>query len=151
MTQSQAWVLIVIAMTSAILGYFSIRENRRIARQKATLDFIAFYNDGARVDEAHDIIHKYGQTPVKGDIPLRDQIDSKERAAFLFLMNSFESMAVGLTHDIYDRQMIKDIFGSDLLQIHAKAKKSNLINAVRAETPDLPDFLSEYEKLVARL
>ena len=60
-------------------------------------------------------------------------------------------MAVGLTHDIYDRQMIKDIFGSDLLQIHAKAKKSNLINAVRAETPDLPDFLSEYEKFVARL
>ena len=79
---------------------------------------------------------------------MRDQVDSKERAAFLFLMNSFESMAVGLTHDIYDRQMIKDIFGSDLLKIYEKAKKSNLINAERIETPGPSDFLIEYEKLV---
>ena len=109
------------------------------------------YNSDSRVDEAHRIIHKYKETPVKAISPLKDQIESKERIDFLFLMNMFELMAIGLTHDIYDVQMIKDAFGADLRQIYVDAQKGNLIDAVRAETPDLPDFLSEYEKFIRRL
>ena len=154
MTEDQAWVLIIIAAASAILGYFSIRENRRIARQKATLDFIASYNSDPRVDEAHKIIRKYKEKPVTAISPLKNQIESKERIDFLFLMNMFESMAIGLTHDIYDGEMIKDAFGADLRQIYVDAQKGNLIDAVRVETPDLsdlPGFLSEYENLIDRL
>ena len=151
MTESQAWVLIFITAVAAIVAYLSIRENRRIARQKITLDFIAFYNSDARVDEAHNIIHKYSDAPVKGNTPLKDQVDSEERSDFLFLMNIFELMAVGLTHNIYDIQMIKDAFGVDLHQVYVDAHKGNLINAVRAETPDLSDFLIEYESIIDRL
>ena len=160
MTEYQVWI-ISITVAAAIVGClsimaacYSIRDNRRIARQKTTLDFIDSYNSNSRVDEAHRIIHKYKETPVKAISPLKDQIESKERIDFLFLMNMFELMAIGLTHDIYDVQMIKDAFGADLRQIYVDAQKGNLIDAVRVETPDqsdLPDFLSEYEKLVARL
>ena len=154
MTEYQVWI-ISITVAAAIVGClsimaacYSIRDNRRIARQKTTLDFIDSYNSNSRVDEAHRIIHKYKETPVKAISPLKDQIESKERIDFLFLMNMFELMAIGLTHDIYDVQMIKDAFGADLRQIYVDAQKGNLIDAVRAETPGLPDFLIEYEKFI---
>ena len=161
MTEYQALIFISITAIAAVVGClsimaacYSIWDTRRIARQKTTLDFIASYNRDPRVDEAHKIIREYKEKPVTAISPLKNQIESKKRIDFLFLMNMFESMAIGLTHDIYDGEMIKDAFGADLRQIYVDAQKGNLIDAVRAETPgpsDLPDFLSEYEKLVARL
>ena len=83
MTEYQAWIFISIAATAAIVGClsimaacYSIWDNRRIARQKTTLDFISSYNSDPRVDEAHSIIHKYKEAPVKAFSPLKDQIET---------------------------------------------------------------------------
>ena len=158
MTEYQAWIFISIAATAAIVGClsimaacYSIWDNRRIARQKTTLELISSYNSDPRVNEALSIIRKYKEAPVEAFSPLKNQIKPEERIDFLFLMNMFESIAIGLTHDIYDRQMIKDAFSADLRQIHMATQKSNLIDAARVEMPEMPDFLSEYEKLIARL
>ena len=79
MTEYQVWI-ISITVVAAIVGClsimaacYSIRDNRRIARQKTTLDFIDSYNSNSRVDEAHRIIHKYKETPVKAISPLKNQ------------------------------------------------------------------------------
>ena len=158
MTEYQAWIFISIAAAAAIVGCLSINggllfdlgqpQNRQT---KTTLELISSYNSDPRVNEALSIIRKYKEAPVEAFSPLKNQIKSEERIDFLFLMNMFESIAIGLTHDIYDRQMIKDAFSADLRQIHTAAQKSNLIDAARVEMPEMPDFLSEYEKLVARL
>lgn len=57
--------------------------------------------------------------------------DGENRENFLFLMNMFEMLAIGLNGGIYDKKMVMDAFGEELRGIYGIAEP--LIRHVRGK------------------
>lgn len=62
-------------------------------------------------------------------------------------MNKFETLAIGLKNNIYDKKMVRDAFGRDLKEIYNKSKP--WINYIRNNESD-SDAFNEFEKLAEK-
>ena len=100
MTETQGCWIITIAIVSVVAACWGVWLSRKTARQQATLNFFAEYNNNSRVSCAFQVIRKE-----------REQFsfsEKEERSDFLFLMNKFETLAIGLKNNIYDKKMVRD-------------------------------------------
>ena len=95
--------------------YFNVIFNTRHARRRATLEFISRYNEAPGVSRGHKVIREYN-----GESPAEYLKESGED--FLFLMNMFETLAIGLDSGIYDEKMVMDALGEELRDICGKAE-----------------------------
>ncbi len=134
MSEAQATVFLWLAFFSLVAACLGVWAGRHTSRQKATLDFIADYNNDSRVSDGFRVIRKKPQ----------DLSTPADRDAFLFLMNKFEILAMGLKNGIYDKRMVSDTYGRDLREIYAQSKP--LIEHVRVHEADSEAFC-EFEKL----
>lgn len=139
MTETQGCWIITIAIVSVVAACWGVWLSRKTARQQATLNFFAEYNNNSRVSCAFQVIRKE-----------REQFsfsEKEERSDFLFLMNKFETLAIGLKNNIYDKKMVRDAFGRDLKEIYNKSKP--WINYIRNNESD-SDAFNEFEKLAEK-
>lgn len=140
MTETQAWALLALGAVSAAIALLSVMTGRWLAARRATLDFLQNYYASPEVGRAFKILRQ----PPENSIPLEGQ----NREDFLFLMNMFEVLAIGLSSGIYDKRMTVQSFGRDLKEIWEKAKP--FVPHVREREND-PDAFREFERLVERL
>ncbi|MCH9704624.1 MAG: DUF4760 domain-containing protein [Proteobacteria bacterium] len=146
MTAAQAYFLLAITagigLASICIAIWNIRENKKIARVRHTLEFLEAYNRNPRIDEAHEFIREIKD---KGNSDQIKEFENKEnRVPFLFLLNQFEILAIGLSQGIYDKELIEKSFGYDVYEIYQNSEK--LINYIRQEKGDDGAF-RELEKL----
>ncbi len=76
------------------------------------------YNNDGRVSQGHQTIRRYKDEPL--DEYLKQGSENLDN--FLFVMNMFEILAIGLKRGIYDENMAVDMFGEDLRHIYESAK-----------------------------
>lgn len=131
-----------------IVAVWAIWQNRNITKENHTLSFIRDYNSDARVDAAHrfirDSVIGHSKQAIADSYRHADQ-----RANFLFLMNKFEILAVGLERGLYDKKLVDKIFDYDICEIYDSAKP--LIDIIR-ETENSSDYalaFENFEKLAA--
>ena len=98
------------------------------------------YTDDSRHDNALKIL-KTNKLPF-------DNIDDKERILINFLLNTFEDLAVGIDHEIYDKEMIEKSLGGDISKIYKRI--TPYIEHSREKYND-PDNWKEFEKLVGKI
>ena len=142
MTAFQAWLFLGATVVSIIGAGCGIWSSHRTAKQQATLNFINGYNNDPRVPEGHAVLRMDG-----GKMP-GDILAKESRIKFLFLMNKFEILAIGLNRGIYDEIMVLDTFGRDIREIYQKSKP--LIAHIRGSESDAEAFL-EFEKLAGKI
>ena len=143
MTELQAWFFMALAVLSAVGVFAGIGYGRRTARQQETLNFINNYNADRRVSAGHAVLRAAGD----GDAA-QILAEGNNRVNFLFLMNLFEILAVGLKNGIYDKQMTAGIFGRDIREIYDKS--APLIAHIRKAESDSEAF-SEFESLALNI
>lgn len=133
----------IVTLVAVLVAVIALLQKRNLSRITHTLQFIEDYNSDPRVDEAHRFLHS-----IKGKS--RDEQLSKfseNRADFLFLLNKFEILAIGLKERIYDKSMIKDCFGYDIHRIYFASE--DLISHIRENDSDKEAF-SHFERLAAK-
>ena len=98
----------------------SIRAHRKLESQKAFLTFIAAYNAAPETDEGISFLrdeekNREGET---------DEMFAQRRDHRIkFLLNQFETLAIGVRAGIYDREMAVMAYGTDLALFHGLAKE----------------------------
>lgn len=123
-------LILATAVIPSVVAMIAIVFHRKIARQKATLEFIHTYNNDKRVSHGHQVILRHTDQPLDEYLkPGGAEFDN-----FLFVMNMFEILAIGLKRGIYDKNMALDMFGDDLRHIYTGAK--TLIDHIRKTGPD---------------
>ncbi len=118
-------------IVTAILAFLALIVTKAHYRQKNTLEFMNDYNRDKRVSEGVAVVLS---PAYKGEEQANDILKPENRKnydKFLFLMNEFEILAIGLKHKVYDKEMIKDYFGYDLLTIYKQSKL--LIETIRTK------------------
>ena len=139
MTETQAWALLALGAVSAVIAMLSVMTGRWLTARRATLDFLRDYYTSPEVGRAFKIL----RASPESNIPLENQ----NREDFLFLMNMFEVLAIGLERNIYDKRMIIQFFGRDLKKIWEKSLP--FVTHLRTQEKD-PDAFKEFENLAAR-
>lgn len=139
MNETQGWALIALTAISAGAAMLAVATGRWLAARRATLDFLRAYCTSPEVGRAHKIL----RAPPEENTPLKGQ----NREDFLFLMNMFEVLSIGLGCGIYDKRMVIKSFGRDLKEIWEKAKP--LVMHMRSAEKD-PEAFVEFERLAER-
>ena len=103
MTETQAWAFLVLGVFSAAIALLSVVSFRRVAARRVTLDFLRRYTAAPEVARGIKILR--ANSPDKF-IPL----EGENRENLLFLLNMFESLAIGLDSGIYDKRMVIQSF-----------------------------------------
>ena len=98
----------------------SILAHRKLESQKAFLAFINAYTCAPESAEAVSFL--------RDEEKMREGEDDKmfalrRQRRIKFLLNQFETLAIGIRAGIYDRQMAVMAYGADLALIHGLAKK----------------------------
>ena len=127
MTETQAWALLALGAVSAVIALFSVMTGRWLTVRQV------------EVGRAFKIL----RASPESNIPLENQ----NREDFLFLMNMFEVLAIGLERDIYDKRIIIQFFGRGLKKIWEKALP--FVTHLRTREKD-PDAFKKFENLAAR-
>ena len=145
---AEVGILALIWLTGAGVAFVQIRQARRLAQQKSFLAFLRDYNSEPRVDDAFVVL--------RGGKKWSD-LSEQEKAHVKFLLNKFETLAIGLEKRIYDEEMVEATFGVDLYTIYHDAE--NFIHAMRDEDSaryqwmprDYQEAYSEFEKLADKI
>ena len=140
MTETQAWAFLVLGVFSAAIALLSVVSFRRVAARRATLDFLRRYTAAPEVARGIKILR--ANSPDKF-IPL----EGENRENLLFLLNMFESLAIGLDSGIYDKRMVIQSFGRDLKVVWERAEP--FIQHIRDTEKD-PDAFTQFENLAKR-
>ena len=140
MTEPQAWVLLALAAISAVIAMRAVTVGRQSAVRRATLGLMRDYNASPEVGRALKIL----RDPDRRNFSL----EGRDREDFLFLMNMFEMLAVGLGRGIYDKKMIVLYFGRDLKGVWELA--APFVRHIREFEKDR-DAFTEFEKLADRI
>ena len=141
-------ILALIWATGAAVAFAQIRQTRKLAQQKSFLAFLRDYNSEARVDDAFSVL-RAGKN--------RSELSDAEKADVKYLLNKFESLAIGLEKRIYDEEMVEATFGVDLYAIYHDAER--FIHAIRTHHAaryqwmprDYQEAYSEFEKLADKI
>ena len=98
----------------------SILAHRKLESQKAFLAFINAYTSAPESAEAVSFLRGEEQR-LNGETD--EMFALRRQRRIKFLLNQFETLAIGIRAGIYDRQMAVMAYGADLAFIHGLAKK----------------------------
>ena len=133
------------AVTGAVISFACVRQeiraNRRTARQRETLDFLKRYNSDERISSGHAVLRMNGAADEI--LKNKENLDN-----FLFLMNEFEILAIGLKNEIYDEAIVLDAMGRDISAIY---QKSEMLIKYRRKNVSAPAAFLEFEKLAGKV
>ena len=139
-------ILYASTMGVALFAAGSIIWTRRAAQQQETLNFIQDYNSNPAIAKGFSVMYRVAD----GYLTIEKALEriGKERSNFLAAVNKFEILAIGLNHQIYDRRMIDEFFGRDIVDIYRSAEY--LIEYYRSTEPN-PRAFKNFEKLAEQM
>ena len=139
-------ILYASTMGVALFAAGSIIWTRRAAQQQETLNFIQDYNSNPAIAKGFSVMYRVAD----GYLTIEKALEriGKERSNFLAAVNKFEILAIGLNHQIYDRRMINEFFGRDIVDIYRSAEY--LIEYYRSTEPN-PKAFKNFEKLAEQM
>ena len=139
-------ILYASTMGVALFATGSIIWTRRAAQQQETLNFIQDYNSNPAIAKGFSVMYRVAD----GYLTIEKALEriGKERSNFLATVNKFEILAIGLNHQIYDRRMIDDFFGRDIVHIYRSAEY--MIEHFRSTEPN-PKAFKNFEKLAEKM
>ena len=110
--------LIFLTVTSC-LAYLSWGTQRHLTRAKHTMDFQVSFSDSETMKRASRTFHlklcKMTTAEILGLANTRSP--KKEHDRVTEILNAWERVAVALKHDVYDEEMLYDIYGTFLLRL----------------------------------
>ena len=98
----------------------SIAAHRKLESQKAFLAFINAYTSAPESAEAVSFLR--GEEK-KREGETDEMFALRRERRIKFLLNQFETLAIGVRAGIYDRKMAVMAYGADLAYIHGRAKE----------------------------
>ena len=150
------WGIISVSFVGMCVAVFGILWTRSTARQRETLKFIHGYNSETGVRDGLDVIRQVSSTDpnvIKLSVKDAVQFGSQSRRGFLIVLNKFEILAIGLDHQIYEKSMIEDCFGRDIINIFIDS--APLIAHFRKSEKNGgegdPDAFSQFENLAEEI
>lgn len=133
---------LLLSLVAIGVSFCALVQNRKMEKIRHTHDFVRDYNNDDRIDRAHQFLRNIQDISPDEAISLYG--NSGHRADFLFLMNQFEILAIGLKKGIYDKNFIYNIFGNEIYRSYYKSER--LINHIR-ECEKVPRAFKELEYL----
>lgn len=110
--------LIFLSVTS-VLAYLSWRSQRHLTRAKHTMDFQVSFSDSETMKKAAKTFHKHlcGMTSNELISLSTSRKPSKQHDHVVQILNAWERVAVALKHDVYDEEMLYDLYGTFLIRL----------------------------------
>lgn len=110
--------LIFLSVTS-ILAYLSWRSQRHLTRAKHTMDFQVSFSDSETMKKAAKTFHMRLCDMTSDEIVQLSisRKPSKQHGRVVQILNAWERVAVALKHDVYEEEMLYDIYGTFLLKL----------------------------------
>jgi hypothetical protein len=130
---------LVIALSTAI-AWKSLKQSRKLSIQKNTLDFDDSHSANSELLKAYVTLRHISTSGLSKEVDskLRDlaskKQDSSEAEAIRLILNTWERVARGVEHEVYDEEMLYRAFKSLVVQIHRKTKAYRLEAQVRTPT-----------------
>jgi hypothetical protein len=126
--------LIFLSVTS-VLAFLSWKTQRHLTRAKHTMDFQVSFSDSETMKKAAKTFHNLlCKMTTEELIQLAStRRPTKQHDRVIQILNAWERVAVALKHDVYDEEMLYDIYGTFLLKLCSTL--SPFINARQAENP----------------
>lgn len=126
--------LIFLSVTS-VLAYLSWRSQRHLTRAKHTMDFQVSFSDSETMKKAAKTFHTRLCTMSSEELVdlAVQRKPTKEHDRVVQILNAWERVGVALKHDVYDEEMLYDIYGTFLLKLCSTL--SPFINQRQAENP----------------
>lgn len=126
--------LIFLSVTS-VLAYLSWRSQRHLTRAKHTMDFQVSFSDSETMKKAAKTFHTRLCTMTTEELVALavQRKPVKEHDRVVQILNAWERVGVALKHDVYDEEMLYDIYGTFLLKLCSTL--SPFINQRQAENP----------------
>ena len=126
-----AIVLLLALVVSVAIPYIQTR----MARKRATLDYVQ-NQDSAQWSRSAIEILLSGKP--WGELTLQEKTDMS-----LFL-GDLEKLAIGLKHGVYDKTMVRDMYGKTLYFTYRAFER--YIIEIRAEQKQAQEFMGEYSQ-----
>lgn len=124
-------VLLLALIVSMAIPYIQTR----MTRKRATLDFVQNQDSAQWARNAIEVLLSGKHW---GELTLQERTDIS-----LFL-GDLEKLAIGLKHGVYDKTMVRDIYGKTLYFTYRSFERH--INDIRAEQKQVQEFMGEYSQ-----
>jgi fumarate reductase subunit C len=110
---------VIFLTVTSVLAYLSWRSQRHLTRAKHTMDFQVSFSDSETMKKAAKTFHTL-LCNMSTDELVRLSVSrkpSKQHERVVQILNAWERVAVALKHDVYDEEMLYDIYGTFLLKL----------------------------------
>lgn len=110
--------LIFLSVTS-VLAYLSWRSQRHLTRAKHTMDFQVSFSDSETMKKAAKTFHMLLCNMTSEELIQlsKSRRPKRQHERVVQILNAWERVAVALKHDVYDEEMLYDIYGTFLLKL----------------------------------
>lgn len=126
----QEWLRNATLIGALCVAILSVWTSRSIARKKQAADLLFATRNDKELQAGFKTLKEYESATDKRVRCLLDKSeDDKERSSVLYVLNHFESVAIGVFNDIYDEKMLKEAWYSNLLKVYGFSEE--LINSAR--------------------
>lgn len=100
-----------------LVAYFSWQTQRHLTRAKYTMDFQVSFSDSENMKKAAKVFKKVIRNMTSQELVRLAETGSpsKVHRQVVDILNAWERVAVALKHDVYDEEMLYDVYGSFLL------------------------------------
>jgi len=110
--------LIFLSVTS-VIAFMSWRTQRHLTRAKYTMDFQVSFSDSETMKKSAKSFRKHFSR--MSTLQLRELASGKKPVKqykrMSDVLNAWERVAVALKHDVYDEEMLYDIYGTFLIKL----------------------------------
>lgn len=140
--------ILLSALIAGSIALKNIKEQRGIARRRATLDLISNREwDGDYIHARKEFNKLKVAQPTLEFWAGNDHKDSPQLNVIRAILNDYELIAIGMKEGILDEPLYKLWFKSSLVNDYKKAAKA--IDAIRERT-GVPTIYIEFERLAKR-
>ena len=152
------WEFLNTRASTSIAGFFvivisvvAIYSQRKTTKQKAAIEYLRLLSTDNRLIDASAVIKKIHNNPKKSIETIATSTDDesqKVKKEIVFLLNYFESLAIGIKVGIYDFKTVKLSRNKQI--IHTFEYSKPYVYNIRKELNNQKLFLN-LEKLVKKL
>lgn len=137
------YAILISASLTAIAVYITIKQSRKTAREKNSIDFETSYKTNSDIVEAWKVIRPLMAYKSSCYLnPSNKLIKPEEVDAINLILNTWERASNGIFHSIYDGLFLYKTYGSTVLYLYVK-----LYPFIASRQSENPRFYLQFTKL----
>ncbi|MEP1384357.1 MAG: DUF4760 domain-containing protein [Paraglaciecola sp.] len=140
------FAIILSSFLTLFAAFTAIRQSRKTAREKNSIDFETSYKTNSSIVNAWQLIMPLMKRKDSNYLKLSNgKIKQEEIDAINLILNTWERAANGIFHNIYDGNFLYKTYGSTVLYLY-----SNLYGYIEDRQNVNPRFYIQFSKLYIR-